>query len=88
VSISRRLEALEARNATARADEEERVSREALRRITTENLRLVHAYLKRAVEGDAEPTGDEEAALRRYEEIKREVRGERSPANRTPGRRP
>lgn len=74
-SLERRLEGLETRNATSRADEDDRVTREALRRITIEDLRLVHAYLKRAAEGNAEPTGDEEeSALRRYEEIKEEMR--------------
>ena len=75
-SLERRLGNLEARGATSRADEGERVTREALSRITTKDLRLVHAYLKRAADGDADPTGDEEAALQRYEEIKEEVRGE------------
>jgi len=77
-SLKRRLEGLETRNATARVDEEERVTREALGRITTEDLRLVHAYLKRATKGHAEPSEEEEAALRRYEEIKEEVRNERA----------
>ena len=76
-SLERRLGNLEARGATSRVNEEERVTREALSRITTEDLRLVHSFLKRAAEGDADPTGEEEEeALRRYEEIKEEVRGE------------
>ena len=74
MSVPRRLENLENRVATSRTDEEDRVTREALSRITTEDLRLVHAYLKRATEEGREPTDEERPALRRYEEIKEEVR--------------
>jgi hypothetical protein len=76
--LERRLESLETRNATAWGDEEEQVTREALRRITTDDLRLVHAYLKRAAKGDTEPTEEEEPAILRYEEFKEEVRNERA----------
>lgn len=78
MSVRRRLECLEARALVRRADEEGRVSRKALWRITTDDLRLVHAFLKRAVEGDREPTGEEEGAILRYEVIKEEVRSERT----------
>lgn len=73
-SLERRLGNLEARGATARVAEEEHVSREALSRLTDEDLRLVHAYLKRATEEGGEPTEEEAGALRRYEVIKEEVR--------------
>lgn len=55
----RRLGSLEARSATTRAGEKDRITRGALRRITTEDLRLVHAYLNRVAEGNAEPTEEE-----------------------------
>ena len=86
MTVRRRLERLETRNATSRVDEEDRVSREALRRVTDEDLRLVHAFFKRATEGHTEPSEEEEEALGRYEGTKEEVRGERAPANRTPRR--
>lgn len=73
-SLERRLEDLEARGAKTRVAEEERVSREALSRVTDEDLRLLHAYLKRATEEGEGPTEEEGAALRRYEEIKEGVR--------------
>ena len=77
-SLERRLGNLEARGATAQTDEEDHVSREALSRITTEDLRLVYAYLERvAGKEDGEPTEEEEAALLGYETIKEEVRGGR-----------
>jgi hypothetical protein len=78
VSMKRRIEGLEARVVASRADEEGRVSREAMRLVTDEDLRLLHAYLKRAVEEGGEPTEEEEAANPCYEEIKEEVRHERT----------
>ncbi len=77
-SLDRRLARLEGWVGGAARDEEDRITREALRRITTEDLRLVHAYLKRAAKGDTEPTGEEEPAILRYEEFKEEVRNERA----------
>jgi hypothetical protein len=76
--MKRRIEGLEARVVASRANEEGRVSREAMRRVTDEDLRLLHAYLKRAVEEGGEPTEEEEAAILCYEEIKEEVRHERT----------
>ena len=72
--LERRLDNLEGRGAKTREAEEERVSGEALTRVTTEDLRLVHAYLGRAVKGYTEPTEEEGGALRRYKEIKDDVR--------------
>jgi len=72
-SIDRRLARLEDRAGGAVRDEENRVGREALRRVTDEELLLVEAFFERAVEGDAEPTEEEEAAIIRYEELKEEV---------------
>jgi phenylpropionate dioxygenase-like ring-hydroxylating dioxygenase large terminal subunit len=86
--LKRRLEDLETCNATSRADEEDRVSRDALTRVTDEDLRLVHAFFKRATEGHTEPSEEEEEALGCYEWIKEEVRSERAPANRTHRRHP
>jgi hypothetical protein len=77
-SLDRRLARLEGWVGGAARDEEDRITREALRRITTEDLRLVHAYLKRAAEGDTEATEEEEPAILRYEEFKEEVRNERA----------
>ena len=78
MSTSKRLARLEERVRETTENEEGLISREALTRISTEDLRLVHAYLKRAVEGNAEPTEEEGAALLRYEGIKEEVRNERA----------
>jgi hypothetical protein len=75
-SIEKRLERLEEWTVGTAEDEEECVSQEALRRVTTEDLLLLHAYLERATEEGGEPTEEEEAAILRYEEIKEEVRGE------------
>ncbi len=75
-SVSRRLDWLEEQARETTENEQGVISREALGRISTEDLRLVHAYLKRAVEGNAEPTEEEGAAIFRYEEIKEEVRNE------------
>jgi hypothetical protein len=77
-SLDKRLARLEGWVGGAARDEEDRITREALRRITTEDLRLVHAYLKRAAKGDTEPTEEEEPAILRYEEFKEEVRNERA----------
>jgi hypothetical protein len=80
--LERRLGNLEARDTTARAKEKDRISREALSRVTDEDLHLLHGYLERAREEGRElpeePTEEEEAALSRYEEIKEEVRIERT----------
>jgi hypothetical protein len=75
-SVSRRLVRLEERAKETTENEEELIGRDALRRVTDEDLRLLHAFLKRAVEGSAVPTEAEEAALGRYEELKAEVRNE------------
>ena len=69
-----RLGRLEERAREAKGGEEGRISQQALRRVTDEDLRLLHAYLKRAVEEGGELTDEERLALRRYEEIKEEVR--------------
>ncbi len=53
---------------------EERISREAWSRVTDEDLRLAHTALKRWDEEGGEPTGEEQAALRRFEELREEVR--------------
>ena len=76
MTVRRRLERLETRNATSRVDEEDRVIRGALRRLSTPDLRLVRDYFKRKTEGDAEPTEEEEAALGRYETLREEARSE------------
>jgi hypothetical protein len=47
--------------------------------------KLERAYQGEAVEGNAEPTEEEEAALRRYEGIKEEVRSELETQTREPG---
>lgn len=79
MSIRRRLGNLEESARTSNEEAQDRVSREALGRISTEDLWLVHAYLKRAVEeGGTEPTKEERPALRRYEEIQEEVRNEQA----------
>jgi hypothetical protein len=74
----KRLARLEERARETRAGEEERVLREAMGRVSNEDLRFLHAYLKRAVEEGGEPTEEEEAAILCYEEIKEEVRHERT----------
>ncbi|PLS84748.1 MAG: hypothetical protein CYG60_16290 [Actinobacteria bacterium] len=76
-SIEKRLEQLEERAGAAAQDEEERVSREALSRVSTEDLRSVAEYLRRVEDEGGEPTEEEEAALRRYEELREEVRNGR-----------
>jgi hypothetical protein len=55
-SVSRRLVRLEERAKETTENEEELIGRDALRRVTDEDLRLLHAFLKRAVEGSAVPT--------------------------------
>jgi hypothetical protein len=72
----KRLARLEEGARETRAGEEERVLREAMGRVSDEDLRLLHAYLKRAVEEGGEPTEQEEPAILRYQEIKEEVRHE------------
>ena len=75
-SLERRLGNLEARGATTRAEEKDRVSREALRRMTTEDLRAYVDALRRMKAGEV--LGEEaRAILRRFEELYEEVRGER-----------
>ncbi len=72
-SIEKRLGRLEERSCGLAADEEERVQRETLRRLSTEDLRTLAEYLRRAAEGVGEPTEEEEEVLHRYEAIRREV---------------
>jgi hypothetical protein len=77
-SVSRRLARLEEQARDTTEDEEGVISRDALRRVTNEDLRLVHAYLKRKIEEDGKPTEEEEAALVRYQALREEVRNERA----------
>lgn len=56
------------------ADEEERISREAMRRATTEDLWTLHACIERMIEKGGGPAENEEAAIIRYEDLKEEVR--------------
>ena len=76
MSLKKRLGRLEERAGDVAEDEEERISRESLRRVPTEDLRIVVAYLRRMDEEGGEPTEEEEEALRRYEELRAEVRHE------------
>ncbi len=77
-SVSKRLARLEELVRETTGCEEVVISREALRRISTQDLRLVHAYLKWKVEEDAEPTEEQEEALVRYQALREEVRNERT----------
>ncbi len=71
--IEKRLAHLEERARGTVEDEEERIRAEALTRVTDEDLKLLIAYLRRATEEGGEPTEEEAAALRRYEELYEEV---------------
>ena len=77
-SLERRLERLEGRAGRFNEDEEERIEREAISRLTDQELELVWEYLKRAEgEEEAEPRGGEErAAIERYFQLREEVRDE------------
>ncbi len=72
-SIEKRLARLEERASGSAEDQEERIRAEALTRVTDEDLKLLIAYLRRATEEGGEPTEEEAAALRRYEELYEEV---------------
>jgi hypothetical protein len=72
-SIENRLKRLEERTRGSAEDEEERIRAEALTRVTDEDLALLAAYFERATEEGEEPTEEEAAGLRRYEELYKEV---------------
>ncbi len=72
-SIEKRLERLEGWAGSTAEDEEERICQEAQKRVTDEDLDLLDAYLNRYIEEGGEPTEEEAAALRRYEELYGEV---------------
>jgi hypothetical protein len=75
-SLERRLGNLEACGTTTRAEEKDRVSREALRRMTTEDLHAYVDVLRRVKAGEG--LGEEDRAiLRRFEDLYEEVRDER-----------
>ena len=73
--LRRRLERLE-RGGESDEDKEEHVRREALTRVTDEDLELVWAYLERTEEDEGEPTPEEWAAIERYFQLQEEVRHE------------
>ena len=74
--LDRRLRNLEER-AGRSEDEEERIQREALTRVTDEDLEFVWAYLERTEEEpEGEPTPEEWAAIERYFQLQEEVRDE------------
>lgn len=73
--LRRRLERLE-RGGESDEDKEEHVRREALTRVTDEDLELVWAYLERIEEDEGEPTPEEWAAIERYFQLQEEVRHE------------
>jgi hypothetical protein len=72
-SIEKRLARLEERTRRTAEDEVERIRAGALTRVTDEDLKLLIAYLRRSTEEGGEPTEEEAAALRRYEELYKEV---------------
>ena len=75
-SIDRRLRSLE-RGGESDEDREEHVRREALARVTDEDLELVWGYLERTEEEpEGEPTPAEWAAIERYFQLQDEVRYE------------
>lgn len=75
-SIDRRLRNLE-RGGEGDGDKEEAIHREALTRVTDEDLELVWEYLKRTEEEpEGEPTPAEWAAIERYFQLQEEVRNE------------
>jgi hypothetical protein len=71
--MEKRLKRLEGWAGSTAEDEAERIRAEALTCITDEDLELLVAYLRRATEEGGEPTEEEAAALRRYEELYEEV---------------
>ncbi len=72
-SLENRLKRLEGWAGSTAEDEEEHICQEALKRVTDEDLYLLDAYLNRYIEEGGEPTEEEAAALRRYEELYEEV---------------
>lgn len=76
MSLEKRLGRLEEMAGEVAEDEEAQISRETLSRVTTEDLRLVVAYLRRTEEEGGEPTEEEEDALDRYHKLREEVRNE------------
>ena len=76
--LRRRLERLEylERGGETDEDREEHVRREALSRVTDEDLALVWGYLERTEEEEGEPTPEERAAIERYFQLQEEVRDE------------
>ena len=77
--LRRRLERLE-RGGESDEDKEEHVRREALTRVTDEDLELVWAYLERIEEDEGEPTPEEWAVIERYFQLQEEVRHEFRPS--------
>ena len=76
MSIRRRLEQLEERVGEVDGNQEEHIRREALGRVTDDDLELIWEYLKRTEEEEGEPTPEEWAAIVRYEELREKVRHE------------
>lgn len=74
-NVRRRLDRLE-RGGGVDEDQEEATRREALARVTDEDLKLVWGYLERTEGEDGEPTEEEWAAILRYEELREEVEKE------------
>ncbi len=76
--LRRRLERLEylKRGGETDEDQEEHIRREALGRVTDEDLALVWEYLERTEEEEGEPTQEEWAAIERYFQLEEEVRHE------------
>lgn len=82
MSLEKRLGRLEEIAGDVAEDEEARISRETLSRVSTEDLRLFVAYLRRMEEEGGKPTEEEEEALDRYHKLREEVRNEfRAKAN-------
>ncbi len=75
--LRRRLDRLESlKRAGGGEDEEEAIRREALTRVTDEDLELVWGYLERTEGDEEEPTPEEWAAIERYFQLQEEVRHE------------
>ena len=83
MSLEKRIGRLEEMAGDVEEDKEEHVRREALTRVTDEDLELVWEYLKRTEgEPEGEPTPTEWAAIERYFQLQEEVRDEfRAKAN-------
>jgi hypothetical protein len=83
VSVRRRLEDLEARSRASREAEEVALIRQVMRRLTDDELRTYAATLKRMMAGEV---GEEAQApiLERVQEVREEVRHERTTTTRAP----